>query len=170
MAKGFHVATKYINVLLWLALALTLASLQIWDCRHRHEQFREEQELIEKAKSMLRNEDQYRREVERAKELLERRERQEAIVKLERAIAHAREQGLIPVKHSNQPFFPSEGEILLMKLYHEDGTEGHVLKHRMAFQRYFESAYPDFRMGYFDLERQWRELRKRSSCPSNTEE
>jgi hypothetical protein len=109
---------------------------------------RELEGVVGDVKVHLRNLEHYRRAVQRAKETMDR-SRRGAIDTLNQAIAIARGEGILP----DRRFGPTEGEILVMKLYYEIQEEGDVSEDAKRFRRYFESSYPDFPMAYFQIPR-----------------
>lgn len=132
------------SVAAWLLLSVVLAGLMIAKCRSDRRDAAELEAAVRDLQLRLR----YLRAVENAKKTLDGGNRQEAIAILENAIDIARSQGVLPDRHLR---FPTEGEMLLMKLYYEDAREGS--EHARAFRRYLESSYPGFPMSYFELPR-----------------
>ncbi len=147
------------SVGVWLALSAVLAGLMIAKCRWDRRAARELETVVRDAQLSLRNGEQYRRAVENAKEILDGGNRRGAIAILEEAIDIARAQGVLPDRDGR---FPTEGEILLMRLYYTDAREGYASEGAKGFRSYFESSYPDFPMMYFELPKmQERLLRER---------
>ncbi len=138
------------SVRVWLVLSAVLAGLMIANCRSDGRTARELETVVRDAQLSLRNVEQYRRAVENAKKILDGGNRREAIAILEEAIDIARAQSVLPDRGG---CFPTEGEILLMRLYYADAREGYASEGAKGFRSYFESSYPAFPMIYFELSR-----------------